>query len=422
MAGLLSWFGKKLRLSDASFWSSYLASDTASGKTVNPDTAMQVAAVWACVRLISETVGTLPLGLFRMNADGSKTAAKDHPLYKKLHDEPNADQTAVEYWECVVASLCLWGNHYAKIHTSGGRLISLEFLRPDRMTVRRNKDGARIYTYADSDGRREYTEDEIFHVRGFGVGLDVGLSPISYARQTIGAALATDETASKIFANGLQASGVLTSEQTLKPDQRTQLQNLMQDFVGSKNAGKMMVLESGLKFETLMMNPEDAQMLQTRSFNIEEVCRWFRVPPFMVGHTEKSTSWGTGLEQQTLGFLKFALMPYLVRISQSVRRQLIAPGERGELFAEHNLEGLLRADSAGRASFYSTMTQNGVYTRDEVRAKENLPPMPGGDVLTVQSNLVPLDQLGNAGSDENARSALKSWLEIPDQSGDQTNV
>jgi len=372
---------------------------------------MHLAAVWSCVRLISETVATLPLGIYRETENGRKEKAKDHPLYAILHTQPNADFTAAEFWEGVVASLCLWGNAFAEVSRSAGQVRALTLLRPEWMRVERKDDGSLEYRYTDEGTLRIYSETEIFHVRGFGVGLDVGLSPISYARHSLGSVMATEEAAAKIFANGLQTAGVLTSDQTLKADQRQQLGKIMQQYIGSSNASKLMILEAGLKFQPITMNPEDAQMLATRAFQVEEVCRWFRVPPFMIGHTEKSTSWGTGLEQQNIAFLTYALRPYLTRIEQAVQRQLISRQERNTIYAEFNLEGLLRADSAGRAALYSTYAQNGIMTRDEMRAKENLPPMAGGNVLTVQSNLLPLDQIGTANAaDVQARSALRGWL------------
>lgn len=365
----------------------------ASGQTVTPDSAMQLAAVWACVRLISETVATMPLMLYRTDADGSRTIAADDPLYPLLHQSPNADNTAVEFWEGVTLALCLWGNAYAKKEMSGGRVVALTPLSADRMNVVRTPSGALEYRYNDRRERGVYREDEIFHVRGFGGSGDMGLSPISFARQSLGTAMATDQFAGTMFANGARPSGILTVDQILTAGQREQLrENIVEPFVGAENAGGLMVLEAGLKFQPVTMTPEDSQFLQTRSFQIEEICRWFRVPPFMVGHTEKTTSWGTGLEQQLIAFLTFALKPYLVRIEQAVSRSLIRPEQRKMLKPEFKVEGLLRTDSAARSQFYSTMVINGIMTRNEVRRLENLPPKEGGDELTAQSQNTPLGQ------------------------------
>lgn len=376
-----------------------MAATSAAGKAITIDTVLQLSTAWSCIRLLSETIGTLPLGMFERQGDAKKPAT-DEPLYELLHNSPNADQTAAEFWEGAVACLCGWGNAYAEKSMTLGRVVALTPLKPDHMTVSR-EDGRRKYHYSDpNNGRlRDLDEDQVFHLRGFGFGGDLGLSPVSYARQTMGIALAADETAAATFANGLQNSGFIKLPPGIRPptkEQKEQLIDFFGKFAGSSRAGKMLPLDPGMEFQALGLNPDDAQLLQSRSFNVEEICRWFRVPPFMVGHTEKSTSWGTGLEQQMIGFLTFSLRPYLTRIEQAVRKQLVAPADRARLFAEFNLEGLLRADSQGRAALYSTFAQNGIATRNEIRARENQPPMPGGDQLTVQSNLVPLDQLGKA--------------------------
>lgn len=240
------------------------------------------------------------------------------------------------------------------------------------------------------------------------------VSPISYARQTLGLAMATDEASAKVFKNGMRPSGVLSMDQILKKEQRNEVrESMVEQFSGSMNTGKMMVLEAGMKFQPVDLNPEDAQMLQSRAFNIEEICRWFRVWPGLIGHSAQGqTMWGSGVEQMLIGFLTFSLRPWLTRIEQAVRKSLLAPGERNKYFAEFSIEGLLRADSAARAAFYSTMTQNGLMTRNEARQKENLQPKPGADQLTVQSNLLPIDQLGKSGDSESAKNALREWLGI----------
>lgn len=398
---------------DAATMAAALATTTsAAGKRVTPETVLNLATAWSCIRLLSETIGTLPFPVYRREGD-TKMVARDHALYELLHDSPNAYQTAAEYWEGVVAALCLWGNHYSEKKRLGSRLVALHPLRADLMSVDRDASGRRVYRYRGAGGK-VFADDDIFHVRGFGVGGDVGLSPISYARQTMGTALAADETAAETFRNGLQVSGFIKEALGTKAtdEQRKELMDLFQKFMGSLNAGKVMPLPHGFDFAPLTMNPEDAQLLETRRFHVEEICRWYRVPPFMVGHTEKSTSWGTGIEQQMIGFTTFSLRPYLTRIEQAVRLQLIEPKERSSIYGEFNLEGLLRADSQGRAALLSALGQNGFLTRNEGRALDNRPPLSGGDVLTVQSNMIPLDQLGKAiaSNEQQARSALSNLL------------
>lgn len=351
------------------------------GNETGVDGAFQIAAVWACIRLIAETVSTLPIIVYRKSGDEQRRVASDHPLFELLHDAPNADMTALEFWEGAVTSLCTAGNAYAEKKKIGDRLISLHPMRADAVDVFRDARGRRKYRYSDGKGEdRTLDEDDVFHIRGFGNGGDVGLSPIAYARYTLFGARAADKASAEIFATGNRQQGVLQMDATLKPEQRQQVrENILKPFI----EGKTLILEAGMKFAPTTLTPEDAQMLESRSFQIEEICRWFRVPPFMIGHTEKSTSWGTGLEQQQIAFLTFALEPYLERIEQAIRRSLIAPGERKVLSAEFKVEKLLRADSAARAAYYKaalgTTQEPGWMVKNEVRRLENLEPLDGGD-------------------------------------------
>ncbi len=395
----LHWLKKSIAGTVTSMQPGYIGLESHSGKAVSVQGAMQLAAVWACVRLISETIATLPLLIYERDAGGGRHVAKDHWLYTIVHNQPNANMTAVEFWECVAAQLCLWGNAYCLKTYSGTKIISLDPLKPAQMQVKTDANGGLIYLYSTAKGVQIYTEQHIWHLKGFGIDGLIGLSPISYARHSLGASMSADEASGKLFANGLRAGGALQMTQILTAAQRKEIRESMaEQLTGTANTGKLMVLEGGSQYQPISMNPEDAQMLETRAFHVEEICRWFRVPPFMVGHSEKSTSWGTGLEQQMIGFLTFALRPYLTRIEQGIKKSLLSPAERTNYFAEFALEGLMRADSAGRAALYSSAAQNGWMTRNEIRDLENRPPLSGGDELTVQSNLVPVSLLGKVTS------------------------
>ncbi len=409
------WLKKSIAGAVTVLQSGYGGTDSYSGKSVNVQTALQLAAFWACVRLISETIATLPLQLYQRDARGGRTVAREHWLYTVLHDQPNANMTSVEFWEAVVAQLCLWGNAYCFKTYAGARIISLDPLKPNLMQVKTDLNGALTYHYTTAKGIKIYGEAEIWHLKGFGIDGLIGLSPVSYARNSLGASMSSDEASGKVFANGMRSGGALKMAQILKPDQRKEIrESLAPELAGTANTGKLMVLEGGMEYQPLSMNPDDAQMLQTRAFHVEEICRWFRVPPFMVGHSEKSTSWGTGLEQQMLGFLTFALRPYLSRIEQGIKKSLLPPAERAKYHAEFSLEGLMRADSAGRAALYASAAQNGWMTRNEIRELENWPPVDGGDELTVQSNLVPISLLGKITSTATAaKSAVLTWLSLP---------
>lgn len=409
---LSEWFG--------SFWHPRRSDDGSPMRTmrdgersVSIDAALQLGTVWSCVRLLSETIGTLPLGIYRREDDGGRIGAPDHALYGLLHDSPNADMTAAEFWEAAVACLCLWGNFYAEIkRNASGQIVALNFLPPDQVKVSRNEAGARVYTYNTGVKKRDLPESKVFHIRGFGTGADVGLSPIGYARKTLALAIDTDQAASTAMRDGVRPAGFLVVPGKPTPQQKKELrETFIEPVTGVGATAKAGILEQGMDWKDAKgLPPEDLQLLQGRAFNVEEICRWFRTPPFMVGHTEKSTSWGSGLEQQMIGFLTFSLRPYLTRIEQAVKKQLVAPAERARIYAEFNLEGLLRADSAGRAALYNTFAQNGISSRNEIRARENLPKVEGADILTVQSNLVPIDQLGAQNdADRKARAAV-SWL------------
>ncbi|SFU81757.1 phage portal protein, HK97 family [Paenacidovorax caeni] len=415
-AAVGEWIGKTISLTDGDFWSAWLAGSNWSGQTVNTRTALQVSAAWACVRLIAETLSTLPMGLYRTRPDGSKEPASSHHLYTLLRSQPNADMSAVDFWQAMLSSLLLWGNAYAEKRLSGGIITSIDFLNPERISCRRLKTGAREWKYDDPiTGRvRVIAETAMWHIPAFTLDGQMGVSPIRMGANVFGGAIAADKASAHTFTGGMKSSGLVTTgASVLKPDQR---EDIRQHVKKVSDTGGVMVLEMGMGFQQLNMNPQDAELLATRGFNVEEVCRWFRVPPFMVGHSEKSTSWGTGIEQQMIGFITFVLRPWCVRIEQSIRRNLLSPVERLTHSAEWSLEGLLRGDSAARAAFYSQMVQNGVMTRDDARRLENLPLMGGNaNVLTVQSNLLPIDALGVNAGGAAAQDALRNWLGINDE-------
>jgi len=324
-----------------------------------------------------------------------RTVAKDHPLYRLLHDSPNVDQTAVDFWEFVQASLELHGNAFAEKRMTGGRVTSLVPVRPDIVSVKRAGVGLE-YSWTDDGEVKRVPASRILHIRGFGGNPMGGASTLSVCRGTFGSAMSVTNASSAMFRNGVRPSGVLSIDKPLTREQRAVAEGHLQEkFVGAMNDGRPMLLDNGMTWTQLTINPEDAQMLETRKFSVEEICRIFGIPPHMIGHTENSTSWGTGLEQQTLGFQKFTLRRRLKRIEQALEKQLLTAEDRAAgVTIEFNLEGLLRADSAARATFYREMTQIGAFTINEVRALENLPPVPGGDVPRMQSQNIPITEAG----------------------------
>lgn len=354
-----------------------------------------LAAAWACVNLLAGTIASLPLMVYR-TVNGRRSVANDHPLYRVLHDSPNADQTALDFWEFICACLEMHGNAYCEVERGGdGRVIALSPpLIPELMNVRRRSNGDIEYRWTEDNKTRVETQDRILHIRGFGGSPLGGLSTLSFGRRAFGLARSINGAASATFTNGIRPSGVLMTDKPFQGDQRQQAEKLLQEkYQGAMNAGVPLLLDNGVKWQSVTINPEDAQMLESRAFSVEEICRFFGVPPHMVGHTDKSTSWGTGLEQQTLGFQKFTLRRRLKRIEQALEKQLLTARDRVEgLAIEFNLEGLLRADSGGRSKFYGEMSRIGAMTINEIRALENLPPVEGGDVPRMQAQNIPITE------------------------------
>nr|WP_314520521.1 phage portal protein [uncultured Lelliottia sp.] len=389
-SALLNWLGVPISLTTGEFWREWNGTSS-SGKMVTADKAIKLSAVWACVRLLSESISTLPLKIYVRQPDGSRKAMTDHPAYSVLCRRPNSEMTPSRFMLMVVASICLRGNAFIEKKFIANRLVSLVPLLPQNMVVKRLTTGALEYKYTEDGTERIIPLKNIMHIRGFGLDGVCGMMPTMAGVDVFGAAMSVDEAAAKIFENGLQSTGFLSSENALTKEQRDRLRQNLQSFIGSKNAGKLMVLENKLTYQNVTMNPEAAQLLESRSFSIEEICRWFRVPPYMVGHTTKQSSWASSLEGMNLLFLTHTLRPLLVNIEQEIGRCLLDSDD--EVFAEFSVEGLLRADSAGRAAYYTSALQNGWMSRNDVRRLENMPPIEGGDIYTVQLNLTQLKNL-----------------------------
>lgn len=378
------------------------------------NSALQLSVVWACIRLIAETISTLPLITYQREGE-TRTVARDHPLYYLLHDSPNADMTAVEFWEAVIFQLCTWGNAYVlKTRNGAGKIIALYPLNPAWMSVRQPYGSAPAYIFADPRGQVEYSDYEVWHIKGFGADGVTGLSPVGVGWRSMYGATAVTRAASDTFTNNMRVQGVVSVKEYLDATQRAQMKDKVMGAVfGNSQTGQLQLLEGGAEFKQLSLNPVDAQMLESLAFSVEDLCRWFNMPPSLIGHGTAVSNWGTGREQINLGFLQYVLRPYLVRIEQGVKKSLMSPTERLKYYVEYSLEGLLRADSAARAAYYSTLVQNGLKTRNECRALENDPPLPGGGELTVQSNLIPITLLGKiTNTAQAAKTAMLGWLGI----------
>lgn len=425
---LLSWLGKTIGLTDHKFFAAYYGSRNSAGVPVTLDSALTVAAAWACIRLLSESTGIIPMALYRKTPNG-REAITDHPVYGLIHERPNEDFTSEEIWEAVASNLASDGNGLLLPQKFNGRTAGLEFVHWRDCNVRverRPESGALRYQFSFRGKAYDLAGRDVIHYRGFGLGRDVGLSPIRYGTNILGIAMAADDSAGRTFRNGSNTSGFIQTDRVLNKEQREQFNAALGDFRSLDDPGKMMLLEGGFKFEGTGINPDDLQLLMSRAFSVEQVCSLFRIPPFMIGHTEKASSYPNSLEQQILAFLTFALQPYLKRIEKRTKLALLTDAERAQgLYCEFNREALLQADSAAKASFLSTLAQNGFMTRDEGRDTLNLPRM-GGNAgeLTVQSAMVTLDSLGQAAetpASQAVRNALKAWLKDVDGNSGPAN-
>lgn len=376
---------------------------TTSGKVVTERSAMQMTAVYSCVRILAEAVAGLPLHLYRYRDDGGKEKAIGHPLYLLLHDEPNPEMSSFVFRETLMTHLLLWGNAYAQIIRNGkGEVVALYPLMPNKMSVDRDADGRLYYTYQRSSEEAPIAEGskvilspkDVLHIPGLGFDGLVGYSPIAMAKNAIGLAIATEEYGSKFFANGATPSGILEYPGTVKDPEKVR-DSWTRGFSGSGNAHKVAVLEEGMKYTPISISPEQAQFLETRKFQINEIARIFRVPPHMVGDLDKSSF--SNIEQQSLEFVKYTLDPWVVRWEQSIQRTLLQDEEKTRYFVKFNLEGLLRGDYQSRMNGYATARQNGWMSANDIRELENLdriPPESGGDLYLINGNMLPLDRAG----------------------------
>ena len=390
---------------------------TTSGKAVTERSAMQMTAVYSCVRILAEAVAGLPLHLYKYNDDGGKEKAIDHPLYRLLHDEPNPEMSSFVFRETLMTHLLLWGNAYAQVIRNGkNEVVALYPLMPNKMSVDRDENGHLYYTYyRGSDEAIKNMEfavtlqpSDVLHIPGLGFDGLVGYSPIAMAKNAIGMAIACEEYGAKFFANGATPGGVLEHPGTIKDPQRVR-ESWQATFGGSANANKVAVLEEGMKYTPISISPEQAQFLETRKFQINEIARIFRVPPHMVGDLEKSSF--SNIEQQSLEFVKYTLDPWVIRWEQSIQRALLSNTEKKDYFVKFNLEGLLRGDYQSRMNGYAIGRQNGWMSANDIRELENLDRIPaeeGGDLYLINGNMLPLKDAGafanttdNDGKEEN---------------------
>lgn len=398
----------------------YLFGPTTSGKTVNEFTAMQTTAVYSCVRILAEAVASLPLHVYRYKENG-KERVYNHHLYHILHNEPNTEMSSFVFRETLMSHLLIWGNAYAQIIRDGaGRVVALYPLLPNKMTVSRDKNGEIYYIYTTTSDENPNFKDygsvvlrkqDVLHIPGLGFDGLVGYSPIAMAKNAVGMTIATEEYGASFFANGANPGGVLEHPGVLKDPKKVR-DSWNEVYRGTANAHKIAVLEEGMKYQQIGIPPEEAQFLETRKFQINEIARLYRIPPHMVGDLEKSSF--SNIEQQSLEFVKYTLDPWVIRWEQAMQRSLLLPKEKQEFFIRLNVDGLLRGDYQSRMNGYSVARQNGWLSANDIREMEDMNPIPdeeGGNLYLINGNMTKLKDAGLFGGQGQSEIANKKGSE-----------
>jgi len=398
----------------------YLFGPTTSGKTVNEFTAMQTTAVYSCVRILAEAVASLPLHVYRYKENGKERVYKHH-LYHILHNEPNTEMSSFVFRETLMSHLLIWGNAYAQIIRDGaGRVVALYPLLPNKMTVSRDKNGEIYYIYTTTSDENPNFKDygsvvlrkqDVLHIPGLGFDGLVGYSPIAMAKNAVGMTIATEEYGASFFANGANPGGVLEHPGVLKDPKKVR-DSWNEVYRGTANAHKIAVLEEGMKYQQIGIPPEEAQFLETRKFQINEIARLYRIPPHMVGDLEKSSF--SNIEQQSLEFVKYTLDPWVIRWEQAMQRSLLLPKEKQEFFIRLNVDGLLRGDYQSRMNGYSVARQNGWLSANDIREMEDMNPIPdeeGGNLYLINGNMTKLKDAGLFGGQGQSETANKKGSE-----------
>lgn len=373
-------------LTDAGLLDFFGGTPTNAGVSISEETSMRTATVWRCVSLLSGMIAGLPLKVYRYSD-------KSEVIVRPLRN-PNAVTTPYEFWETVMTHLLLWGNAYVrKVRNGAGSIVELHIIHPSRVRTQviapdtdSDPQAGKVFVIADKNGTEHpFTNYEIMHIPGISFNGIEGLSPIGYQRENIAIGQAADTMAAKLFGNGTLLSGILTSDRILPQNQADQLKARWREKMGGIRHGHdIAVMDGGVKFERLTMPPDEAQFLQSRRWQTVEIARWFGIPPHLVGDVEKSTSWGSGIEQQNIGFVGYTVRPWLTRLEQRIGWEIVEPSTQ---YAEFLIEGLLRGDTGERYAAYATAIQWGWMTRNEARKKENLPPLDGLDEPLTPLNM-----------------------------------
>ena len=352
-----------------------------SASPVTFDSALQLSSVWACVKLISETVSSLPLTVYKLTPTGRKIDA-NHPLTLLFNGKVNRYQTKIEFFETVLLNLLTSGNSYCYIQKIGDRIVGLLPLMSADMTATLLNDGSMVYEYATDTGVNVYSESNIWHLKLMGNGV-IGLSPLAYQRNTLGIAQAAESAVTNIYKNGAKPSGVLSMDKFLTQEQRDLVRSKFYNLsAGSEE--RLMVLEGGMKFDAISLSPQDIELLASRQFQISEICRWYGVPSVMINDTSSSTVWGSGIEQIVSGFYKLTLRPLMEKIEASILINLMNPNDAQRHEVEFDFNALTRSDLKTRFDSYRVGIYGGFMTPNEARRLEGMPDEEGGDSLYMQ--------------------------------------
>ena len=382
------------------------AGNSNSGVSVDELRALQTSAVYACVKILAETVASLPLHMYKKGKDGKNEFAEQHPLFNCLYEMPNEEMTSFEFREMMMTSLLLWGNAYARKIRKNGHVTELWYLKPNLMTVERDTITGKIkYTYSDDITNQTivYTPDQVFHIKSLSLDGVTGLSPIAQAREAIGLSLATEEYGAKFFGNGARPGGVLEHPGILK-DPKKLRESWNQVYQGTRNSHKVAVLEEGMKYHTIGIAPEDAQFLETRKYQVNEICRIFRVPPHLVGDLERATF--SNIEHQSIEFVQHTIRPWIVRWEQAISRSLLNESERLLYFCKFKVDGLMRGDYKSRMEGYAVGRQNGWLSINDIRRLEDMSLVSadkGGDDYLVNGNMISASSPIRKEGEENER-------------------
>lgn len=412
LTSLLGWFGIGQNALSATTGeqkntpANVLVSDVAN---ITVDGALQIASVWSCVERRANVVASLPLFAYERQADGQKTLARGSRLYQLLHDSPNARMTPIDFWRVMMLNHDLRGNAYARIdRDSRGEAVALWPMPADQVEVNVLPDGAAVYLYRIGDDLAVLAEENVLHLKNLGNGT-VGFAKLDFMRVTTDEIYKAQQSASKIFGSGGKPTGVLMVDGVLKKEQRDAIRASFGEMATSTSTGRLFVLEAKMDYRQLGISPEDQQLLESRKFGVEEICRWFDVPPVLAHHSNVTT-WGSGIESIMDGWYKLSIRPILVTIEQAISKRVLTNRQRASMAIEFNFDALLRGNAKDRAELHSKNVQNGIMTRNECRQLENLPPISGADELTAQTNLVPVNMLGQVQPQGGANAASQDSI------------